>query len=198
MYLTGSVEMEDGSALPDSPRFPGSILTGMGLYVKSSGPEVALRVAVYTDGSFHHDLPTGDDFTVSIESLPFGLYVKSMTVGERDLMTSSLPRGDGSAPPPMKIVLTTVRPEREPAGFTVRGRVTGEIGEGFELVFISTAPRNVRSAWFKLPRDRAFEIRNVPPGSYRAQILDSTGRTLTQPPNDITVTDRDILNMEVR
>jgi hypothetical protein len=199
MYLTGSVEMDDGTALPASYRYQGNILTGMGLYVKASGSEPPLRAAIWADGSFHHDLPRGDDFTVSVEGLPFGVYIKSMTVGQRDLMTSSLPRGDGSVPSPMKIVLTRVRPDREPAGFTVRGRVIGEIGEGFELNFVSNASRSVRSAWFRLPQDREFEIRNVPPGTYTAQILDSSGRTMSRPPNvtTVTVTDRDVRNVEV-
>jgi len=132
-----------------------------------SGPRLT---TVDRNGAFTLPLDEGA-YRVTVDGLPFGCYLKSISYGSRDLLKEPLRVGEPvPASTELLVTLTDKAPDPAPAGMRVSGRLTG-IPAAFGLdrlwaVMISDASENIRTGAAQPSIDGTFVFQNVLPGSY--------------------------------
>jgi len=119
------------------------------------------------DGKFTLSGVFPDASNLSVTGLPDGFYVKSILLGDRDVLESGLDLTSGSAAGPLRIVLSGK------VG-TVSGTVTAADGKpaaGATVVLIpKSEKRRTQSRFYKFTTTNPsgqFTLKNVDPGEYR-------------------------------
>jgi hypothetical protein len=117
ILVSGHVIVEGGMPLPAQvetpPGAPGP-LTGLRLDVRpaetsqGAGPQPQ-SAAVHADGAFRFDVEPGS-YTVGMDHLPLGYYVKSITAGGVDVLREPLVLKTNVVPPELSVTLTTTPP----------------------------------------------------------------------------------------
>jgi hypothetical protein len=161
--LTGTVTV----AGPDAAKYPPttvSLVTGDG--TPMNGPQ--LRATVNKDGSFViRDVPPGV-WDINPGPVPPGGYIKSMRLGDQDVLTEEMVI-DSSTQAPLKIVLGTKAAQ-------VQGDVTrdGQPVRSTVVLAPERRYRHVMSFYRTVAADATghFEIKNAVPGVYQLFALD--------------------------
>ena len=138
------------------------------------------------------------DYTIGLNRLPLGYYVKSMTADNVDLLRSPL-TVTGTPLPEISVILTKTPPPNAPPDVTVSGRVTrlenARRGNTIYLLLDSSPTVTNPTRMFgetTANRDGTFEFRNVLPGRYVVRAVTPQSSDLT-----IEITNRDITNLEL-
>src|SRR6185295_3889329 len=133
-----------------------------------AGPRITF---VDRGGAFILPMDAGS-YRVTVDGLPFGYYLKSISYGSRDLLVEPL-RIDGTgeaAAADLIVTLTDKAPSTAPAGVKVSGRVTGipsvQLALNLWITLMSDSAESVRASAVQFTSDGVFEFRNVPPGRY--------------------------------
>jgi hypothetical protein len=168
--ITGRIFVEEGGPVLTSPVQVGAASTQLMIVtvpVESSG---LTYHQVPGNGTFAFTLSTAFTYKVEVYGLPFGYFVKSIRSGTSDLTTTALKLDDNPAVKNIDVVLTKQRPPTEPAGVTVRGRVTSNtaIPPGMQVTMTMTPPLSI--AGTRIESDGSFIFHNVPPGPYGARV----------------------------
>lgn len=132
----------------------------------------ARMARIRSNGSF--DVPLDDtSYRASVRGLPFGYYVKSLSYGNVDLLTSVLDL-HGQSGDSLEITLTDTPPAGASTGVQVTGWVTGPVeGAQLRLQLISENDQDARaSRVVEAGADGRFEIDRVPPGPYSLRLRD--------------------------
>jgi hypothetical protein len=156
--LAGTVTVEG----PDAAKYPAtsvSLVLGDGTPFNGQQP----RATVNKDGSFKiSDLPPGI-WDINPGPVPPGGYIKSMRLGDQDVLTEEMVI-DSSTQAPLKIVIGTQAAK-------VQGDVTqnGQPARGVVLLAPEARFRHVLSFYRTVAADATghFEIKNAPPGTYQ-------------------------------
>jgi hypothetical protein len=169
--ITGRIVVEVGGPVLTSPAQVGAASTQLmiaTLPVDSSGYTFH---QVPGNGTFAFTLPPTHNYQVEVYGLPFGYFVKSIRSGTADLKATALKLDDNSAVKNIEVVLTKQRPETEPAGVTVRGRInssTSTIPPGLQVIMTMTPKLSISGT--RVESDGTFVFHNVPPGPYTARV----------------------------
>jgi hypothetical protein len=156
--LSGSVSVEGPDAAKHSASFV-SLTPGDG--IPSDGPP--LRANVGKEGRFTITSVPPGIWDISAGPIPPGGYIKSMYLGDQDVLTEEMAIGPSTSAP-LKIVLGT-------QAATVNGEVTS--GDQPARAAVLVAPdgkfRHVLSFYRYAPTDDKghFEIKGVTPGNYK-------------------------------
>jgi hypothetical protein len=182
--------IEGGGKLPlfAAGRFPELRFTrssGARIDVSWSAPNVTLSEPGYLNGASG----TPGEYRVTIENLPDGYDLKSLTFGSTDLRTDplQLPRASAGSIVKQNLVITLSIPPRPPASGV---RVTGRIGTDVKRsIYISGHSGVIYS-------DGTFEFVGVLPGRHEIVTLDNVG-TVRMLGASLVVGDQDILNIDL-
>ena len=122
-----------------------------------------LRATPAADGAFAFDQVPPGVWDINVRPIPKGAFIKSMRLGERDVLTEEMEIGTRT-PGALQIVVNS-------RGGTVSGQVEGE-GAKETRTFVLLAPeakfRHVMSLYrMTTATEGAFEITGVTPGKYR-------------------------------
>ena len=174
--LVGSVSVEG----PDAAKHPaGYVALTAGDGIVNYGP--ALRAAVNKDGSFKITGVVPGIWDIDAGPIPAGGYIKSMLLGDRDVLTEDMvirPTTTGV----LKIVLST-------RAATLEGDVVQ--GEQPSPAMVVLAPEGKLSHVASFYRVSAtdekghFEIKNAVPGRYMLYAFDEFDRRLIQDPGGL-------------
>jgi hypothetical protein len=161
------------------------LANGLSLVNPSSA---STRSSVAPDGTFTVTLPPGQS-TLSVQGLPEGYSVKSMTSGSTDLLTQRLDVQAGM--PEIVIVLTAdLRPRFTLAGRVLSGTANRSLmGEQIELVGDSGSIARII-----IDARGQFVFRRLLPGNY---ILRPASSGLNAPEQRITITNQDVTTVEL-
>lgn len=169
--LTGEVRMED-SQTADPSRL--RIRAASPFLVTLSGPEGSstfgtnAETAVGPDGRFTLSNVFPDAIQIIVSGLPDGFYVKSIQLGDRDILESGLDLGAGPPAGPLRVVLSG-------RAATVSGTVTGPddkpLGGATVVLIPQSEKRRAIPRYHKYAttnQNGQFTLKNVDPGDYRA------------------------------
>ena len=171
--LSGSVSVEG----PDAAKSPASFVSLVpGDSIPFNRPQ--LRATVNKDGTFKiADVPPGI-WDINAGPVPPGGYIKSMSLGNQDVLTEEMVI-QSSTQAPLKIVIGT-------RAATVQGDVTGNGQPVRALVLLAPEPRwrHVLSFYRMVAADANghFEIKNAAPGAYQLYAFDELDRESIQDP----------------
>ena len=171
--LSGSVRLE-GSSPGEPQQFRVWLVQGDDFAV-SSQPSAEVK----PDGSFRIEGVLAGVWDIGVEPIPKGGYIKSMRLGEQDVLAEDMTI-DRATTAPLNIVVST-------RGAVVDGVVTESDTEPAKKAYVLLAPagrfENVWSFYRVESADEAghFEIRGVMPGAYRLYALE---RMETDPSQD--------------
>jgi hypothetical protein len=152
---------------------------------------------VFIDRVGNFTLPLDDGlYRAAFEGLPFGYYVKSLTIGSRDILREPF-RADNAS---QEIVVTVTQkaPDGIPAGVKVTGRIRENLARLRLWAFLTADdPENGRAGAVQPSADGAYQFLNVPPGKYTLKIANDgmipIGITWTAPPvRSVVVGNQDI------
>jgi hypothetical protein len=152
-----------------------------------------LYAFVGADGKISALLPIGEYTVELMAPLPADCFIRSMTAGPADLLTTPL-RITDDAPPRLTVTLG------RSTGVEIRGRVTGlgaQTPAGARLLLTRTIGNGYRvESAVETPLDAngAFRIPKLLPGVYAARAL-LPG--MPAPPSFITIPERDAGNFEI-
>jgi hypothetical protein len=161
--ISGTVTVEG----PEAAKFPANFVNLVtGDDIPANGPP--LRGAVAKDGSFKiADVPPGI-WDINPGPVPPGGYIKSMHLGDLDVLTEEMVI-QSSTQAPLKIVIGT-------RAATVQGDVESSGRPARPMVLLAPEPRfrNVFSLYRYASADTSghFGIKGVPPGTYQLFALD--------------------------
>lgn len=167
--ISGSVRLEGASDPP--PAFRVRLTAGDGvLLLNTAQPEAEVK----PDGSFRiSNVPPGV-WDIGVDPVPKGGYIKSMRLGDQDVLTEEMAiRSDTTAP--LNIVVSA------------RGGVVDGVVTGAKKAYVLLAPtgrfENVWTFYRTEPvdEDGHYEIRGIVPGSYTLYALE---RMRTDPAQD--------------
>ncbi len=162
--LAGSVRLE-GNSVGDAPHFQVSLVPGDGLPNYAPLPEAEVK----PDGSFRIPSVLPGVWDIDVEPVPKGGYIKSMRLGNRDVLTEDMPI-ESTTSAPLNIVLST-------RGAAIDGAVTDAGGERAKRAFVVLAPSGARervwSFYRVTPADENghFEFKGIAPGAYTLYAL---------------------------
>jgi protocatechuate 3,4-dioxygenase beta subunit len=173
--LSGRVRLEGGKSAP--PHFRVSLVPGDGLPFNMPQPEAEVKA----DGTFRIEGVLPGVWDIGVEPIPKDGFVKSMRLGDQDVLTEDMLIGPATSEP-LNIVLST-------RGAIVDGTVTedGEDGKPAKA-FVLLAPdgkfENVWTLYRMAPADQSghFEMKGIMPGSYKLYALDRIDTDPSQNP----------------
>jgi Carboxypeptidase regulatory-like domain len=171
--LSGSVSVEG----PDAAHSPASFVSLVpGDNIPFNRPQ--LRAIINKDGSFKiSDVPPGI-WDINAGPVPPGGYIKSMRLGDQDVLTEEMVI-QSSTQAPLKIVIST-------RAATVQGDVTSNGQPARALVLLAPEPRwrHVLSFYRMVSADANghFEVKNASPGVYQLYAFDELDRESIQDP----------------
>ncbi len=158
------------------------------------GPPSTMNINPQPDGTFRLTLLEGEQRVGPVSGLPPGYTLKSLTYGATDLLKNPL-KVAASDSFEIRAVVTT----SNPTPVRVSGRVIGLDGASFargpvNAIMTSTMyPVTLNAA---VHTDGTFEFPSVYPGSF---VLRALGPAVLNSPNlTVTVTNADVLNLEIR
>lgn len=196
--ITGRVFVEDGGPLLTSPSQVGAASTFLQVATIPADGSGYSYHPVTLNGTFAFTLPTDSTYGIEVYALPIGYYVKSIRSGNTDVLAAKgIALNDRLGPQELDIVLTKQRPATEPAGVTVRGRVTSSgraTPPGLQVAMTMTPP--LYRSGVLVESDGAFVFRDVQPGIYTASI-NSPGRRTVSTPVVVGNTDIDDVKLQV-
>lgn len=162
--LAGSVRLEGGAA-GEAPHFRVRLSPGDGLDFSGPAPEAEVK----PDGSFHLAGVLPGVWDIGVEPVPQGGYIKSMRLGDQDVLTEDMVIESGTTAP-LNIVLST-------RAAVVDGTVTGAGEEKAKKAYVVLAPAGPREkvwTFYKVTlgdEDGHFEFKGVTPGAYTLYAL---------------------------
>jgi hypothetical protein len=162
--LAGSVRLE-GQAGGEPPHFRVFLVSGDGLPNFAPQPEAEVK----PDGSFRIPNVLAGVWDIGVEPIPNGGYVKSMRLGDQDVLTEDMLIGPGTSAP-LNIVLST-------RGALIDGAVRGADGATAKKAYVLLAPAGPREiVWtfyqvVPADEDGHFEFKGVMPGPYMLYAL---------------------------
>jgi len=162
--LAGSVRLE-GDAGAEPPHFRVSLVPGDA--IPNFGPQPEAEVK--PDGSFRIADVLPGVWDIGVEPVPKGGYIKSMRLGDQDVLTEDMLIGPGTSEP-LNIVVST-------RGAVIDGAVTAAGGERAKKAYVVLAPagarENVWTFYQVAPADENghFEFQSVMPGAYALYAL---------------------------
>lgn len=171
--LSGSVRLE-GDPGGDPPHFRVWLVPGDDLPYNSP-PEAWVK----PDGSFRLAGVLPGVWDIGVEPVPKGGYIKSMSLGDQDVLTEDMVISPETSEP-LNIVVST-------RGAVVDGFVAEAGGERAKKAYVLLAPagrqENVWTFYQVVPADEngGFEFKSVRPGAYRLYAL---ARMDTNPSQD--------------
>jgi protocatechuate 3,4-dioxygenase beta subunit len=174
--LAGSVRLE-GDAGGEPPHFRVSLVPGDGLPNYGPAPEAEVK----PDGSFRIPNVLPGVWDIGVEPVPQGGYIKSMRLGDQDVLTEDMLIGPETSEP-LRIVIST-------RGAVVDGAVTGAAGEKAKKAYVLLAPagrrENVWTFYRVVPADENghFEFKGVTPGAYTLYALARMDSNPSQDPD---------------
>jgi hypothetical protein len=178
--VSGTVTTESGSP---RPRF---VLAFEGVRYRTTAEAAAGQ------GTFAAQLPEGE-YRLVINGLPAGYYLKSISVGETDLIAKQLKiSADANPATPIKVSLGAS------AGVTVTGRVVVSGGNASAAAFkgLALGGRAVAEGFTSpLKADGAFELTRVNPGEYFALTTLASG--LTAPLVAVAIPNRNVRDLQI-
>lgn len=132
------------------------------------GPQMTTRVSA--DGEFQMTLAAADRVSFSVNGVPDGFYVRSMTLGGVDLLAA------GAAPPndPSGAFLVTLATDGGTVSGVTRDAAGTAIGEA-RVVLMPEREGQARSLWRRtmLSGDEgSFQFADVAPGRYRLYVFE--------------------------
>jgi len=171
VVITGKVRVEDSGPALTSPSQVNAASTFLRIATIPSGGTYSYH-PVAGNGTFAFTLPADATYGVEVYDLPIGYYVKSIRSGSTDVLAAKgIAVDDSLGPRELDIVLTKQRPATEPAGVTVRGRVTSNGGAtpvGLQVTMTMTPP--LYRSGVRSESDGSFVFHDVQPGIYSASI----------------------------
>lgn len=186
--VSGHVIVEEGTPLPmqvETPPGAPDPLTWFRLDIRPTenierdGPQPRSAV-VHADGAFLVDVTPGS-YTVGVDRLLLGYYVKSITVGGADLLREPLTLNTNVAPPELSVTLTRTPPPNAPKEMKVTGRVVVKAGDALpqwvrlEVSSLRVSPTEpLRFGEAPVRADGTFEFSHVPAGHVNIHVLQSS------------------------
>jgi hypothetical protein len=176
---------------------------GFSLYPLVSPPNsdgrliVNVNVNPSSDGTFRLTLPEGERRAGGLSGLAPGYFVKAITYGNVDLLTTPMKvRTEDTS----ELVVTVATPNHSPV--RVAGRITGvdmrTLSRGGVRVRMNSQGYAEQSTF--VSADGAFEFPAVFPGSYSANVFGDdllADHVISFRPYSFQVTDQDIRNLEI-
>lgn len=162
--LAGSVRLE-GNSGGEPPHFKVALVPGDGLPMFTPQPEAEVK----PDGSFRFPNVLPGVWDIDVEPIPDGGYIKSMRLGNQDVLTEDM-LIESTTSAPLNIVLST-------RGAVIEGAVTDAGGERTKKAYVVLAPSGPRekvwSFYRVIPVDESghFEFKGVVPGAYALYAL---------------------------
>jgi protocatechuate 3,4-dioxygenase beta subunit len=162
--LAGSVRLE-GDPGGEPPHFRVSLVPGDGLPMYFTRPEAEVK----PDGSFRIPNVLPGVWDIGVEPIPKGGYIKSMRLGNRDVLTEDM-LIESTTSAPLNIVLST-------RGAVIDGAVTDAGGERAKKAYVVLAPSGAREKVWTFYRvipadgDGHYEFKGVTPGAYTLYAL---------------------------
>jgi hypothetical protein len=171
--LAGSVSVEG----PDAAKFPASFVSLVpGDNIPFTRPP--LRATVNKDGTFKIAAVPPGIWDINAGPVPPGGYIKSMRLGDQDVLTEEMVI-EPSTQTPLKIVIST-------RAAAIQGDVTSNGQPVRALVLLAPEPRwrHVLSFYRTVSADANghFEIKNAAPGAYQLYAFDELDRESIQDP----------------
>jgi len=160
----GSVRLE-GNPGGESPHFRVILVAGDGLPAFSGQPEAEVK----PDGSFRIPNVLPGIWDIDVEPIPEGGFIKSMRLGNQDVLTEDMVIGSTTSAA-LNIVVST-------RGAVVDGAVTAAGGERAKKAYVVLAPSGPREGvwtfYRTIPVDESghFEFKGVTPGAYMLYAL---------------------------
>ena len=171
--LAGSVRLE-GNPGGEPPHFQVSLVPGDGVPMFST-PQAEVK----PDGSFRIPNVLPGVWDIDVEPIPKGGFIKSMRLGNQDVLTEEMVIGPTTSAP-LNIVVST-------RGAVIDGAVTTADGERAKKAYVVLAPSGPREQVWTFyqvaPADESghFEFKGVTPGAYTLYAL---ARMDTEPSQD--------------
>ena len=174
--LAGSVRLE-GNPGGDPPHFRVSLVAGDGFPSFVPRPEAEVK----PDGSFRIPNVLPGVWDIGVEPIPKGGYIKSMRLGNQDVLTEEMVIASTTSAP-LNIVLST-------RGAVIDGAVTGADGERARKAYVVLAPTGPRQEVWSFYQvvsayeDGHFEFQGVTPGAYTLYALARMASDPSQDPD---------------
>jgi hypothetical protein len=174
--LSGSVRLE-GDPGGVQPHFRVSLVPGDSIPNYAPQPEAEVK----PDGSFRIANVVPGIWDIGLDPVPKGGYIKSMRLGDQDVLTEDMTIGSGTTAR-LNIVVST-------RGAVVDGVVTGADGSRVKQAYVLLAPagrfENVWTFYQVVPADENghFEMKGIAPGPYRLYAIERMGTDPSQDPD---------------
>ncbi len=174
--LSGSVRLE-GAAGGQAPHF--RVWLSPGDRLPSFGPMPEAQIK--PDGTFRIPGVLAGVWDIGVEPVPPGGYIKSMRLGDQDVLTEEMAINSGTSQP-LNIVVST-------RGAVIDGSVAGSGGETPKKAYVLLAPtgrwESVWSFYQVTPSDEKghFEFKGITPGTYRLYALERMDSDPSQNPD---------------
>ena len=167
--LAGSVRLE-GDAGGERPQFRVMLVRGDGV-PSYPLPEAQMK----PDGTFRIAGVLPGVWDIDVEPVPKGGYIKSMRLGDRDVLRQDMTIGPETREP-LNVVVST-------RGAVVEGSVTGA-NQAYVVLAPAGGWENVWTFYQVAPADEKghFEFKGVTPGAYRLYALDRLDTDPSQDP----------------
>jgi protocatechuate 3,4-dioxygenase beta subunit len=162
--LAGSVRLE-GDPGGERPHFRVTLVPGDGIPMFTPQPQAEVK----PDGSFRIPNVLAGVWDINVEPVPKGGYIKSMRLGDQDVLTEEMLISPSTAAP-LNIVVST-------RGAVVDGTVTEPGGDRAKKSYVLLAPAGAREkVWtfyqvVPVDEDGHFELKGVTPGAYALYAL---------------------------
>jgi hypothetical protein len=167
--MRGRVIVEDGGPLLTFPTQAGTTFNELMIATRLADSPNTYHLVPETR-TFAFPLASEETYSVEVYGLPFGYYFKSLRSGGKELVAGKLTVGNESEVN-VDVILTKQRPATEPAGVTVRGRVTSPRPIPTDLQVTMTMTPALYASAVRLDADGSFVFREVPEGKYTARLI---------------------------
>jgi hypothetical protein len=169
--VTGRILVEDGGPVLTSPSQVNAASTFLRIATFPADGSGNSYHPITGSGTFAFTLPADVTYGIEVYDLPLGYYVRSIRSGTADVLAAKgITLNDNLTPKDLVIVLTKQRPLTEPAGVTVRGRVTAAQAMPAGLQVVMTMTPALYHSGVRVENDGSFVFQDVQPGIYTASL----------------------------